>query len=101
MIKWFNIEQQLLEKSLPMMPNPHTLDVDALINILYRVVYYVLDQHFLYIILHRAFANIFYVIFIPEGRAKAAVGGQFASYLNYLLFFIILALWGYSCTFWH
>ena len=80
MIKWFNIEQQLLEKSLPMMPNPHTLDVDALINILYRVVYYVLDQHFLYIILHRAFANIFYVIFIPEGRAKAAVGGQFASY---------------------
>ena len=66
------------------MPNPHTLDVDALINILYRVVYYVLDQHFLYIILHRAFANIFYVIFIPEGRAKAAVGGQFASFLNFM-----------------
>ena len=64
------------------MPNPHTLDVDALINILYRVVYYVLDQHFLYIILHRAFANIFYVIFIPKGRAKAAVGGQFVSWIN-------------------
>ena len=68
------------------MPNPHTLDVDALINILYRVVYYVLDQHFLYIILHRAFANIFYVIFIPEGRAKAAVGGQFASIKELLEF---------------
>ena len=27
----------------------------------------------------RAFADVFYVIFIPEGRAKAAVGGQFAS----------------------
>ena len=51
---------------------------------LYRAVYYVLEKHFLYIISHRAFANVFYVIFIPEGRAEAAVGGQFASSLKIL-----------------
>ena len=43
---------------------------------LYRALYYVMDKHSLKIILHR----VFYVIFIPEGRARAAVGGQFASF---------------------
>ena len=50
---------------------------------LYRALCYILDKHILYIILHREFADIFYVIFIPEGRARAAVGGQFASILNH------------------
>ena len=46
----------------------------------YRALYYVLDKQSLQIILHKAFADVFYVISIPKGRAKAVVGGQFASF---------------------